>query len=148
MAVALADVGKEGQGRLGLRTAVVGEFRLNSLGAADSRKIVGVARVIAARGQYLVIEGMRLLVSYPIVEMTQAGVWVAETMLARATKARTRVDLNSMMQGNKVTNWNDKRESVGWRYRAANRRVVKTVGSKRATVKMSVSRGQRVTKER
>lgn len=40
-------------------------------------------------------------VSYPIVEMTQAGVWVAETMLARATKTKARVDLNSMMQGNK-----------------------------------------------
>jgi hypothetical protein len=56
-------------------------------------------------------------------------------MLARATNARTRVDLNSMMQGDNVTNWNGKRELVGWRYRAANRRVVKTVGSKRATGK-------------
>lgn len=52
VAIALADVGEEGQSRLGLRTAVVGEFRLNGLGAADSRKIVGVARVIAADGQY------------------------------------------------------------------------------------------------
>lgn len=58
MAIALADVGEEGQSRLGLRTAVVREFRLDGLGAADSRKIVGVARVITAGHQQIAIVGV------------------------------------------------------------------------------------------
>lgn len=39
-----------------------------------------------------------------------------------------------MMQGNRFTNWSGKRELFGWRYRAANRSVVKTVGNERATM--------------
>ena len=94
-----ADVGEERQGRVGAAAARVadGSFSLLCISTTNGGQI---SWVIGVTGEKLSIDvrGLPSLVygygdAYPITDRTQAGVWWAETMLPRATKARARVDL-------------------------------------------------------
>lgn len=103
VAVALAVVAEELQTSIRIVTTLLFNGRLDSLGGADRREVVGVAGV--AVDEPVSIAGVHESPiswdhPYPITDSTQAGV-EAETMLARATKAIARVDLNNMMRRNK-----------------------------------------------
>lgn len=91
-----AGVGEELQGRVGAAATLVGDGRLNILRVitADGGK---VSRVVGVAGRKLSarVRGLPSRVygdAYPMTDRTQAGVWAAEAMLARATKARAKVD--------------------------------------------------------
>lgn len=95
MAGVLASVGEELQGRIRLVPALLLDGRLNLMRvrAANIRQLGRVGRVAGRPSAFARDIGhFHGWGTYPITDRRQAGVWPAETMLVRATKARATAD--------------------------------------------------------